>query len=204
MIAYKKCLPALLVLASSTVFADGTVNQSGTINFQGEIYTATCTITINDINIEANPNPVVEMGRHPTSAFIGQDTEVGASKSSHDGKVTILAKECPPTMNLILTLNGTTENGTDNKVLKLTSDSVATNVGVVLYKHTADAGLLDNAIPINGKPINSKDYVNDGIHMDEGKTKSISFYPYYRKLDNTKVVTAGSADANLNYTLEYK
>lgn len=203
MIAYKKCLPALLVLASSTVFADGTVNQSGTINFQGEIYTATCTITINDINIEANPNPIVLMGSHPTSAFIGQDTEVGASKSSHDGKVTILAKECPPTMNLILTLNGTPENGTDNKVLKLTSDSVATNVGVVLYKQTDEAGDLAKAIPIKGT-INSKDFITDGIHMDEGKTKSISFYPYYRKLDNTKVVTAGSANANLDYTLEYK
>lgn len=201
MISYKKCLPALLVLASSTVFAEGTVNQSGTINFQGEIYTATCTITINDINIEANPNPVVQMGRHPTSAFIGEDTEVGASKNSHDGKVTILAKECPETMNLILTLNGISDG--DDKILKLTQDSVATNVGVVLYKHTADAGDLAKAIPIKGT-INSKDFNADGIHMDEGQTKSISFYPYYRKLDNTKVVTAGNANANLDYTLEYK
>lgn len=199
MIAYKKCLPALLVLASSTVFADGTVNQSGTINFQGEIYTATCTITINDVNIEANPNPIVAMGRHPTSAFIGEDTEVGASKSSHDGKVTILAKECPPTMKLTLTLNGTLAEGNE-KILQLTEESGAENVGVVLYRKDNESGNLAKAIKINSS-ITSGD---DELHLEEGTVQSISFYPYYRKLDNTKVVTAGTANANLNYTLEYK
>lgn len=59
------------MMASASVLAVET--QTGTLSFKGLIYSSSCIIDINDTN---SPNANVLMGRYPTSAFDGKDSEV--------------------------------------------------------------------------------------------------------------------------------
>lgn len=195
MIFTKKNLFALLVLTTSSAFAI-VPEQNGTIKFEGEIYAATCTITINDINIEINPNPTMQMGRHPTSSFTGPNAESKATEGSNGGKLTIKAEDCPTQGSLKLKLTGETIDGSSKKLLKLSNygtNGVAGNVAIVLYPE-GKSGDLNLALSLDNSFEFSK--ISDF-------EKEITIEPYYRKIDDNILVKPGIANSTLDYSISY-
>lgn len=130
-ISTKKLFPITLLI--STMMASASVlaveTQTGTLSFKGLIYSSSCIIDINDTN---SPNANVLMGRYPTSAFDGKDSEVGGENG-----------------------NGKADSSSD-QILALdnpTSSETAKNVGIRIY-NTKD---MSKALVINGSKTESID-----------------------------------------------
>lgn len=189
----------LALMGTSLKAAETEINQSGTINFNGEVYSSTCVITINDTNLSLNANPNIELGRHPTSAFIVENAEVKAASTTGDGSIVIKAEDCPTEAKLAVTLTGQAVQNSGEKILQLTSSpATAKNIGIVLYQsNNSQGGDLNKAIKVSG---GEKIY-----SLNEGTVdKSITIYPFYRKINNAEVVNSGSANSTIDYNITYQ
>ncbi|RNT23429.1 type 1 fimbrial protein [Proteus mirabilis] len=190
-ISTKKLFPITLLI--STMMASASVlaveTQTGTLSFKGLIYSSSCIIDINDTN---SPNANVLMGRYPTSAFDGKDSEVGGENGN--GKIEITLEQCPPVGKVTLKLDGKADSSSD-QILALdnpTSSETAKNVGIRIY-NTKD---MSKALVINGSKTESIDVEGaDTTWNAEFVTKYIS---------TADTVSPGQADATLNYTITYQ
>ncbi|MEG0432462.1 MAG: fimbrial protein [Morganella sp. (in: enterobacteria)] len=162
------------------------VEQDGTISFNGFIYSATCSISINDSD---SPNADVDMGRYPTSAFESKGDEVGGE--GKNGSLDISLVDCPDQGTVQLQLHGTQKDGYAS-VLELdnpNSDYTAKNIGIVIYNRDN----MDDPITIDGA---SEEY--DVVSSTEWHASYVAKYT-----STADDVEAGQADATLNYTLSY-
>ncbi|WP_109394610.1 fimbrial protein [Proteus terrae] len=190
-ISTKKRLPIALffsvITASSGVLAAET--QTGTLTFKGLIYSSSCSIDINDTN---SPNANILMGRYPTSAFDGKDSEVGGENGN--GKIEITLENCPPVGKVTLKLNGKADSSSDQTLAldNPTSSDTAKNIGIRIY-NIKD---MSKPLVINGSKTESIDV--------EGADTSwnVEFVAKYISIAST--VSPGQADATLNYTITYQ
>ncbi|WP_235843801.1 fimbrial protein [Morganella psychrotolerans] len=162
------------------------VEQDGTISFNGFIYSATCSISINDSD---SPNADVDMGRYPTSAFESKGDEVGGE--GKNGSLDISLVDCPDQGTVQLQLHGTQKDGYAS-VLELdnpNSDYTAKNIGIIIYNRDN----MDDPITIDGA---SEEY--DVVSSTEWHASYVAKYT-----STADDVEAGQADATLNYTLSY-
>ena len=190
-ISTKKLFPITLLI--STMMASASVlaveTQTGTLSFIGLIYSSSCIIDINDTN---SPNANVLMGRYPTSAFDGKDSEVGGENGN--GKIEITLEQCPPVGKVTLKLDGKADSSSD-QILALdnpTSSETAKNVGIRIY-NTKD---MSKALVINGSKTESIDV--EGADT----TWNAEFVAKY--ISTADTVSPGQADATLNYTITYQ
>lgn len=190
-ISTKKLFPITLLI--STMMASASVlaveTQTGTLSFKGLIYSSSCIIDINDTN---SPNTNVLMGRYPTSAFDGKDSEVGGENGN--GKIEITLEQCPPVGKVTLKLDGKADSSSD-QILALdnpTSSETAKNVGIRIY-NTKD---MSKALVINGSKTESIDV--EGADT----TWNAEFVAKY--ISTADTVSPGQADATLNYTITYQ
>lgn len=190
-ISTKKLFPITLLI--STMMASASVlaveTQTGTLSFKGLIYSSSCIIDINDTN---SPNANVLMGRYPTSAFDGKDSEVGGENGN--GKIEITLEQCPPVGKVTLKLDGKADSSSD-QILALdnpTSSETAKNVGIRIY-NTKD---MSKALVINGSKTESIDV--EGADT----TWNAEFVAKY--ISTADTVGPGQADATLNYTITYQ
>ncbi|MBG6027615.1 fimbrial protein [Proteus columbae] len=190
-ISTKKLLPIALLVsaitASTGVLAAET--QTGTLSFKGLIYSSSCIIDINDTN---SPNANILMGRYPTSAFSGKDSEVGGENGN--GKIEITLENCPPVGKVTLKLDGKADSSSDQTLAldNPTDSKTAQNVGIRIY----DVKNPSTPLVING----SKSETIDVAGADSSWTAE--FVAKY--VSTASTVTAGQADATLNYTITYQ
>ncbi|MEG0279384.1 MAG: fimbrial protein [Morganella sp. (in: enterobacteria)] len=176
----------LSILLAGSVMSASAVEQDGTISFNGFIYSATCSISINDSD---SPNADVDMGRYPTSAFESKGDEVGGE--GKNGSLDISLVDCPDQGTVQLQLHGTQKDGYAS-VLELdnpNSDYTAKNIGIVIYNRDN----MDDPITIDGA---SEEY--DVVSSTEWHASYVAKYT-----STADDVEAGQADATLNYTLSY-
>lgn len=187
----KKLIPVALFVSAMTTSVGvlAAESQSGTLTFKGLIYTSTCTIDINDTN---SPNANVLMGRYPTSAFTQTSSEVGGENGN--GKIEITLEDCPPEGVVTLKLTGTADSSS-GQILALdnpTSSNTAKNVGIHIYNVTD----MTKPLFVNGSA--EQQYTV----TDDSASWSAEFVAKY--VSTASTVTAGQADATLNYSITYQ
>ncbi len=164
------------------------IEQSGTVKLQGTIYSATCTITVND-QLLGDGTPIVNMGRYSTGAFGDAGSLVGGSGANGELKVTAI--NCPDSGTVNMKFSGTPV-ATDPHMLALDNDGgkEAKNIGIKLFKGTNIANPLElNTVYTYNLTGDNKEYTQD-------------FRAAYQSTADT--VTAGTANATMNVDVEYK
>ncbi|NIF22658.1 MULTISPECIES: fimbrial protein [Pantoea] len=157
--------------------------SNGTVAFTGSIVNSTCSVSSGDQNKQ------VFIGKYPTSAFtkIG---DVTASKA-----FTINLTNCE-TGNYTLRFDGPTVAGSPN----LLSVSAATGVGIEILDNA------QNVLPINQTADSTTPWVAITNNSTDSKnaTGTATFNLKARYKSYASAVTAGDANANANFTIEYK
>lgn len=190
-ISTKKRLPIALFVSAITASTGALAaeTQTGTLTFKGLIYSSSCSIDINDTN---SPNANILMGRYPTSAFDGKDSEVGGENGN--GKIEITLENCPPVGKVTLKLNGKADSSSDQTLAldNPTSSDTAKNIGIRIYN-----------IKDMGKPLFINGSKTESIDVEGADTSwSAEFVAKY--ISTASTVSPGQADATLNYTITYQ
>lgn len=164
------------------------IEQSGVVKLQGEIYSATCTIMLNE-QLLTNGSPIVNMGRHST----GQFEKVGSivTGGSGIGEMKIVAEDCPDNGNIDVTFSGIA-NKIDKALLAIDiGEATAENVGIALYQGKLVSPKmrleLNQAYP----------YV-----VTSRKSYTMDFLAAY--ISTADTVIAGIANGTLNVDITYK
>ncbi|HHR1267922.1 TPA: fimbrial protein [Klebsiella oxytoca] len=161
-------------LLSSSLFA-----ADGKINFTGTVIDSACTVT----NSESSPLSV-NLGKVAKNAFSG------AGSTAAPTKFTIQLKDCPDTVSsATVKFDGTPFDG-DNSVLALTSeDGVATGVGVQISDSSQKVLPLSQA---------SSQYA---LTTTTDNINNLEFVARY--VATSATITAGPANANASFTINY-
>ena len=169
---------ALMVSASAiNAYAD-----SGKVKFTGKIVESTCNVVSGDKDKE------VFIGKYPTSAFV-RSGDVTASKA-----FTISLEKCEAG-DYSLRFDGPTVAGNPN----LLSVDEATGVGIEILDNN------EKLIPINQDSDADSPWVNiTSTGGEDGQTGTATFNLKARYKSYDDKVTAGSANANATFTIEYK
>lgn len=173
----KVMLPlAGLMLAGSFQAANA---ANGTVNFTGEIVQSTCTV------VSADQTKTVVLGKYPTSAFPKTGATSGAKA------FTISLEKCE-VGDYTLRFDGNTPTGNPD-LLAVTGG--AKGVGVEI---------LDNnsaIVPIT-QDVASPATVTIAAGATSPGTATFNLRARYRSFQD--VVTAGKADSNATFTIQYK
>ncbi|MEO3989816.1 fimbrial protein [Pseudocitrobacter cyperus] len=173
----KKLLPVAALIISASAMNAYAVN--GTVKFTGEIIESTCTVTSGDQNKD------VFIGKYPTSAFTTTG-DVTASKS-----FTINLEKCEAG-DYSLRFDAPTVAGNPNL---LAVDS-AGGVGIEILTND------EKIIPINQDSDSNSPWVNVATSGDATGTATFNLKARYKSFMDK--VTAGTANANATFTIEYK
>lgn len=179
-------LSAFILLSAE---ASAALDQSGTIKLNGYIYSSTCTI---DLNNQGPSMANINMGRYSTSEFGAVGSEVGGSEEN--GKITVKLADCPDNGTVTLTFNGKVSDGQPS-ILELdnaSAEGTAKGVGIHLYKDDDET----TPLALDGSVKYSQQIKGESAGW-EG-----SFIAKYVSTNAT--VTAGQANATLNYNITYK
>lgn len=183
----KTALIAFGLLGSTSISSYAALDQSGVIKLNGYIYSATCTLDIND---QGPSLANINMGRYSTSEFNGTNSEVGGT--GENGKVNVTLTDCPDNGTVTLTFDGTI--GDKNTILKLDNPNdsgTAKNVGVHLY-NISD---LTTPLVLDGSQSYSQQIQGESASWTGG------FIAKY--VSTASNVTAGQANASINYKIIY-
>ncbi|WP_054177562.1 fimbrial protein [Trabulsiella odontotermitis] len=175
----KILLPAAALILSATAMNAYAAN--GKVEFTGEIVKSTCNV------ISGDQDKQVFIGKYPTSAFANVG-DVTASKA-----FTISLEKCEQG-NYSLRFDGPTVAGNPN----LLSVDQAKGVGIEILDNN------EKIIPINQTAGDDSAWVAitpSGQDASDG-TATFNLKARYKSFD--KVVEAGTANANANFTIEYK
>lgn len=175
------------LLSTASIPSFAALEQSGVIKLNGYIYSATCTL---DINTQGPSLANINMGRYSTSEFNGVDSEVGGS--GENGKINVTLTDCPDNGTVALTFDGSI--GDKNTILALDnagSPGTAKNIGVHLY----DDDDLTTPLVLDGSQKYTKKIQGESASWVGG------FVAKYVSL--AEDVTAGQANASINYKLTY-
>lgn len=176
----KSLLSVVAFMVSAT--AVNAYADNGKVKFKGEIVKSTCNVVSGDQDKE------VYIGKYPTSAFT-KTGDVTASKA-----FTISLEKCE-TGTYSLRFDGPTVAGNPN----LLSVDQAGGVGIEILDNE------EKIIPINQDSTTDSPWVNitsTGTGEDQSGTATFNLKARYKSFDDT--VTAGSANANATFTIEYK
>jgi major type 1 subunit fimbrin (pilin) len=182
----KATCAAMLLIAAGAVQAQKT--SVGTINLEGRITSTTCEIEIN-----GDPNAVnttVQMGSYPTDQFKNAGDVVGGS--GENGKINFKLTKCPADKDqVVLQFSASTVPGEEADMIRLDNpddSNVAKNIGVYIYDNS------DMGTPI---------YMNDNQYydIDEDESVELNFTAKYVSYEDS--VTAGTANATVNYVIAY-
>jgi P pilus assembly protein, pilin FimA len=171
----------LLTVAAFIISASATsaYATNGKVNFTGEIIESTCTVTSGDQNKD------VFIGKYPTSAFTAVG-DVTASKA-----FTINLEKCEAG-DYSLRFDGATVAGNPN----LLSVDNAGGVGIEILTND------EKTVPINQDADASSPWVTVASTSDNSGTAIFNLKARYKSFQDT--VTAGTANANATFTIEYK
>lgn len=167
-------LLVLGILASSATYA-----ADGKISFTGSVTDSACTVT----NSESSPL-TVNLGKVSKSAFSGSGSTAAPTK------FTIQLTGCPDTVSsATVKFDGTPFNG-DNSILALTSGTdAATGVGIQITDSSQTVLPLSQA---------SASYA---LSTTTDNINSLDFVARY--VSTASTVTAGSANADASFTINY-
>ncbi|WP_139851514.1 fimbrial protein [Acinetobacter pullicarnis] len=181
----KICLALIGLVTTMHTFA--ALVEAGVVKLQGTIYSATCTVTVNDQAL-IDGTPVVNMGRYPSSIFSSSGAIVGGGKGN--GQIKIAAQDCPDQGTIELTFDGNVYP-TDNRLLQLDAgENTAKNLGIALYRGAAGIGERISFNKVYPYKVNGD------------KNYKIDFIAAY--ISTEDVVVAGLANSTLNVNLAYK
>lgn len=174
----KILLPAAALILSATALNAYAVN--GKVEFTGEIVKSTCNVASGDQDKQ------VFIGKYPTTAFANVG-DVTASKA-----FTIQLEKCEAG-DYSLRFDGPTVAGHSN----LLSVDVAQGVGIEILDNN------EKIIPINQSAGTDSPWVNITPSAPDGAdgTATFNLKARYKSFDT---VQAGTANANANFTIEYK
>lgn len=177
----KVLLPVTMLILSSTALNVYATN--GKVEFTGEIVKSTCNV------ISGDQNKQVFIGKYPTTAFstVGDVTNPAAP-------FTIQLEKCEAG-DYSLSFEGPTVAGNPN----LLSVDVAQGVGIEIL----DSDNNDKAVPINQSA--SDDTPSAKITPSaSGGTDGTAIFNLKARYKSFDTVQAGTANANVNFTIEYK
>ncbi|EHM49131.1 MAG: type 1 fimbrial protein [Yokenella regensburgei] len=174
----KILLPAAALILSATAMNAYAVN--GKVEFTGEIIKSTCNV------VSGDQDKQVFIGKYPTSAF----TKVGDVTASK--AFTIQLEKCTAG-DYTLRFDGQTVAGHSN----LLSVDKAQGVGIEILDNN------EKIIPINQSAGTDTPWVTITPSAPEASdgTATFNLKARYKSFDT---VQAGSANANANFTIEYK
>ncbi|GAB1438059.1 long polar fimbria major subunit LpfA1 [Providencia sp.] len=186
-ISYKQILTAS-VLTLFSIHASSALEQAGTIKLNGYIYSSTCTVDLND---QGPSMANISMGRYSTSEFGAVGTEVGGT--GENGKIKVTLTDCPDNGTITLTFDGKVVDG-QTSILELDNPSAegsAKGVGIHLYQGSET------------KPLTLDGSVNYSQKI-EGESAGWEGTFIAKYVSTSTTVTAGQANATLNYNIIYK
>lgn len=172
----KKQFIALSIMTG--LFAASAVNAAdGTINFTGNITDAACTVD------STSASQTVNLGTVASTAF------TAAGVTAAPTSFTIKLTNCPSTVTAAAVKFDGTSNTTNTQILKLSTDSTATGVGVAIYEK--DGSTL---VPMH--TASAKQTLDSSL-----TTNSLAFVAKY--MSTAASVTAGTANATTDFTIAY-
>ncbi|QGH63263.1 fimbrial protein [Serratia proteamaculans] len=180
----KKTLLATSLAVTAFLSASSAFAADGIVNFTGSITDTAC-----KVDMGASSTLAVPMGKISTTSFSGAGSTAAASKFS------LQLKSCPAATTATVKFDGIAANG-DDKVLALTAGTgIATGVGVQITDKDG------NAVPLQG---NSGSYdlkAGDANDPLKDVTNNLDFTARY--IATAATVTAGTANATANFTINY-
>ena len=173
----KVLLPLAALVLSAT--ASNAMAASGTVKFTGEIVQSTCKVVDKDQNKE------VYLGKYPTTAFPN-------SGSTSDAKAFDIRLEKCEAGNYTLRFDGNTPAG-HPELLAVTGG--ATGVGVEILDNNGSTLPISQEVATPATVTVAADGQNPGAATFNLRARYKSF---------KDLVTAGQANSNATFTIEYK
>ena len=167
-------LYALLAAILGATFAEA--SSEGVVNFDGEIISSGCDIA------PGSESQSVDMGEVSAQSFAG----IGSTLGSAEFQIELIS--CHSSLTSVGVIFDGPPNSTDPSILALQGSSSAEGLGIALYE-------ADGVTPV---PLR---VAGGFLVLNGGSGGVLRYVAKYKSVSD--VVTAGAANAVVNFTLEY-
>lgn len=169
-----------LSLSSTAALADTTTVNGGTVHFKGEVVNAACAVDAGSVE------QTVQLGQVRAASLAGAgstSSPVGFNIQLNDCDTDVATKAS-------VAFSGTAIDNTNTTVLALQNSAAggATNVGVQILDHTG------TPVGLNGSTFSSATTLTDGTNI----------IPFQARYYATDVATAGTANADATFKVQYE
>lgn len=172
-------ITSALALTSAAVSAATTVN-GGTVHFKGQLVNAACAVDANSVD------QTVQLGQVRTAKL------AEAGKYSENVGFNIILKDCDTTIatKAKVAFTGVAVSSTNANVLAISSSAAggATNVGIQILDSQS------NPLGLDGATFSTPVTLNDGTNT----------LPFFARYYATGVATAGVANADATFAVQYE